>query len=105
MKIVKITKAKDEHYEMEGDLVFLTINKKAIKALDFIKKEKKVNINLEKIKLADSAGLALVIECIKYSKINETKLSFSHVPEQLLTLAKLGGFDMSPYLSITSNHF
>lgn len=103
MSIFTITKEKEGCYDMEGDLVFLTINNKTIRALDFIKSEKEVNISLEKIKLADSAGLALIIECIKYSKLNDTNLSFRHVPEQLLTLAELGGFDMSPYLSDTPN--
>lgn len=94
----------DGCYDMEGELVFFTINNKSIRALDFIKSEKEVSFNLEKINLADSAGLALIIECIKYSKLNDTKLSFRCVPKQLLTLAELGGFDMSPYLSDTPSH-
>lgn len=94
----------DGCYDMDGELIFLTINNKAIKALDFIKIEKEVSFSLEKITSADSAGLALIIECIKYSKLNDTKLSFRHVPEQLLTLAELGGFDMNPYLADTPNH-
>lgn len=94
-----ISKEMEGHYSMEGDLVFLTINNEAIKKIEFLSLEKEVSFNLEKIKLVDSAGLALILECIKYSMKNNTKLLFRNVPEQLLILANLGGFDMRPYLS------
>lgn len=95
MKVVKKT---GDIYSVEGDLTFLTINEKILKSFDFIEVEKKVCLNLSKINLADSAGLAFLIELLKKSKSHQTNLKFSHVPQQLLTLATLSGFDMHKYL-------
>lgn len=80
-------------YFVKGDLTFHTLNKKTIKSYAFLKSSDEIYINLEKVKSADSAGLALMIEWIKLSKLYNTKLTFKNIPQQLLTLANLSSIE------------
>lgn len=83
---------------VEGKLTFSSIDKKTVKSLNFLQSADKICIDLEKVETTDSAGLALMIEWIKQSKTHGVQLSFKNIPEQLLTLAKLSGFDNNDYL-------
>jgi phospholipid transport system transporter-binding protein len=58
---------------------------------------------LSRVTNADSAGLALLIEWIKYTRSNRISLHFKNIPEQLLSLAKLSGFDQSSHFAIRTN--
>lgn len=100
MPIYNLIKQSNENYSAEGDLTFFTLNKKTIHSFDFLKSNPKICINLNNINSADSAGLALIIEWIKYSILYDTKLSFKNIPQQLLTLAKLSSFNLNDYLLI-----
>ncbi len=99
MATFAVKKKTNENYIVEGDLTIFSLDKKAIKAFDFIKSQKIVCISFEKVISADSAGLALIIELIKDSKLANTKLSFKDIPQQLLILAKLSGLNINQYLS------
>ena len=97
MSAFSLIKQSDESYFVEGDLTFFTLNKKTIKSFDFLNVTKKICIDLEKVTSADSAGLALIIEWIKHSKLHSTKLTFKNIPQQLLTLAKLSDLDLQEF--------
>lgn len=97
MSTFKLTKKDNNHYLAEGDLTFFTINKKTIHSLEFLRSVDELCIDLTKINRADSAGLALLIEWIKHSKLYRTHLSFINIPEQLLILARLSGFDLNGF--------
>jgi len=51
------------------------------------------------VEATDSAGLALMIEWIRLSRMSRVQLRFKNVPEQLLALAKLSGFDETEYFA------
>ena len=97
MPAFSLIKETDDCYFAEGDLTFFTLNKKTIKSFDFLNTTKKICIDLEKVTAADSAGLALMVEWIKHSKLHRTKLTFRNIPQQLLTLAKLSDFDLQEF--------
>ncbi len=97
MPSFKLIKKDNGNYFAEGDLTFFTINKKTIKSFEFLKSTNGLCIDLTKVNHADSAGLALLIEWIKHSKLYQSKLSFINIPEQLLTLARLSGFEINAY--------
>ncbi len=48
-----------------------------------------VKINLARVKRADSAGLALLIDWLRTAQQKKFKLEFEHLPEQLMQIAKL----------------
>ena len=85
-------------YYIEGDLTFSSINKNAVKSYAFLKSAKKVCIDFAKVNSADSAGLALLIEWIKHSKVYNTNLTYKNIPHQLYTLGSLSGLDLNEYL-------
>jgi phospholipid transport system transporter-binding protein len=88
------------HFLVNGDLTFSSIDQHTVKSFAFLKSAKEVNLDLSKVTNTDSAGLALMIEWIKYCRHNRVQLSFKNIPEQLLTLAKLSGFDKSSHFTI-----
>ncbi len=97
MPAFNLIKQSDGTYFVEGNMTFSTLNKKTIKSFDFLNTTKEICIDLEKVTAADSAGLALMIEWIKHSKLLNTKLTFKNVPQQLLTLAKLSNLDLHEF--------
>jgi phospholipid transport system transporter-binding protein len=97
MSTYSLSKQTNDSYYVIGDLTFFTLNKKTIGSFDFLKSAKDICIDLEKVSTADSAGLALLIEWIKQSKLRGTSLTFENIPQQLLTLAKLSSFEINEY--------
>lgn len=85
---------------IDGDLTFASIDKDTVKSFAFLSSAKEISIDLSKVNNTDSAGLALMIEWIKYSRQHRLHLSFKNIPEQLLTLAKLSGFDKNSHFAI-----
>lgn len=85
-------------YSVEGDLTFLSINKDVVRSYDFLKSANNICIDLTNVSSADSAGLALLVEWIKHSKVYSTDLSYKNIPHQLHTLASLSGLDLNEYL-------
>lgn len=86
------------HYLVEGELTFFSLNKTTTKSFVFLNAKHEVSIDLSHVNSADSAGLALLVEWIKQSKRYGTKLVFKNIPEQLLTLAQLGGLDIKQHI-------
>jgi phospholipid transport system transporter-binding protein len=86
------------NFIIDGDLTFSTIDKKTVKSFDFLKTAKHITIDLSRVTSTDSAGLALMIEWIKYTRDHKIQLHFKNIPKQLLNLARLSGFDKT-------NHF
>jgi phospholipid transport system transporter-binding protein len=100
---LNIIKENNGHFVIDGDLTFATIDKQTLKSFSFLKAAKEITIDLSRVSNTDSAGLALMIEWIKYSRHNRTQLSFKNIPEQLLNLAKLSGFDQTSHFAIQTD--
>jgi phospholipid transport system transporter-binding protein len=100
---LKIIDQGSGHFIVEGDLTFSTINKDTLKSFDFLKAAKEITLDLSHVSSTDSAGLALMIEWIKYTRSKRIRLDFKNIPEQLLNLAKLSGFDKTIRFTTPSN--
>jgi phospholipid transport system transporter-binding protein len=101
---LNIIKQSVGHFVIDGDLTFATIDKQTLKSFSFLKAAKEITIDLSGVACTDSAGLALMIEWIKYSRHNRTQLHFKNIPEQLLNLAKLSGLDQTSHFAIQTNN-
>ncbi len=99
MSSLTIIKQGPGHFVIDGDLTFATIDKQTLKSFSFRTAAKDITIDLGRVSSTDSAGLALMIEWIKYSREHRTKLNFKNIPEQLRNLAKLSGFDQSSHFN------
>jgi len=89
MQNIEITRPELGNYMLKGSLVFNTINKAVLNTLDFKQAPSSITIDLQQVGEIDSAGLALLIEWIKFSQAHQKKLYFDNVPAQLTALAKL----------------
>ncbi len=87
------------YFIIDGDLTFSTIDKQTVRAVDFLTKSKHITIDLGHVGSSDSAGLALMIEWIKYTRHHRSQIMFKNIPEQLLNLAKLSGFDKTSHFA------
>lgn len=103
MSRLNIIKESTGHFVIDGDLTFATIDKQTLKSFSFLKAAKEITIDLSRVSNTDSAGLALMIEWIKYSRQSRTQIAFKNIPEQLLNLAKLSGFDQSSHFAIQTD--
>jgi phospholipid transport system transporter-binding protein len=92
-------------FVVNGDLTFATIDKQTVKSFDFLNTTKLATIDLGHVTCTDSAGLALMIEWIKYTRHNKIQLRFKNIPKQLHNLAKLSGFDKSSHFANSINGF
>jgi len=81
------------HFLVDGDLTFSTIGKKTVKSLEFLSSAKEITLDLSGVVTTDSAGLALMIEWVKYARGKRIQVTFKKIPQQLLNLAKLSGLD------------
>ncbi|MGZ5007814.1 MAG: STAS domain-containing protein [Methylobacter sp.] len=103
MSRLNIIKQGPRHFIIDGDLTFATIDKQSLTSFSFLRAASEVTVDLSRVANTDSAGLALMIEWIKYARHNRTQLSFKNIPEQLLNLAKLSGFDQSSHFAIQAD--
>lgn len=100
MNKLSITNQGSGRIALNGDMTFASINKQIAKTTAFLASAKEITIDMAGIVSTDSAGLALMIEWLKHARSKRTHLRFQNIPEQLVTLAKLSGFDGSGYFKI-----
>ncbi len=89
MQNIEITRSTEGAYTLKGNLIFSTINKAVLNTLDFKQTSSSITIDLQQVGEIDSAGLALLIEWIKFARAHQKKLHFDNIPTQLTALAKL----------------
>ena len=89
MQNIEVISLSTASYLIKGDLTFSSITKATIKALNFNQSVPIININLQQVGKIDSAGLALLIEWIRFSRAHQIELRFNNIPTQLTALAKL----------------
>ncbi len=98
MSSFTLTKQSNDTFLVTGDLTFFSIDKKMTGSFEFLNSAAKLQVDLAGVVLADSAGLALIIEWIKYSKLYNTQLKFNNMPQQILTIALLSDFNLEHYI-------
>ena len=82
---------KEGRLVVSGVLNFLTVPVLWTKSTALLADHKELHIDLSAVTAANSAGLALALEWIKYAKTTKKPLSFSHVPPQLASIAAAAG--------------
>lgn len=76
-----------------GELTFNTVNELLTKAPILFKKHDKLEINLLDVTRSDSAGLALLVDWMRYAKRSNKTIAFHNLPSQMLAIANASGFD------------
>ncbi len=88
-----IRKGATGQFIIVGDLTFSTISKETVKSMSFLSSANEITLDLNQVGLTDSAGLALMVEWVKYARGKRCHAVFKNIPEQLRNLAKLSGLE------------
>jgi len=94
----EISQLNPQQYLVSGTVDFSTAPELVRHALIFFKADKEsavnaVEIDLSKIVVCNSAGLALMLEMVRDAKTNNIDVKFKNLPDTLLTIAKAYGVE------------
>lgn len=80
-------------FAVAGNLTFSSIDKNSVKSFPFLQAPGPIVLDFKDVNKTDSAGLALIVEWIKYAQQRQIPLLFENIPGQLFTIAQLSGFE------------
>ena len=83
----------DNHFVVAGELNFFNVMSVYEKSLPQLKKCSELLFDFSQVQSSDSAGLALIIEWIKYSKKSHKPIQFIHLSNAIVSIAKAAGID------------
>lgn len=83
----KITYQKNE-FHLSGELNFFNVMEIYQQSLKDLEKPARLTFNFSQISASNSAGLALIIEWLKYAKRSQKPIQFIHLPVKLQAIAK-----------------
>lgn len=76
---------------VSGCLNFATVPQLAIRGCQLIAASPQPVFDLHGVTKSDNAGLALLVAWVKCAKRMRKAVKFSHIPQQLLAIAKVSG--------------
>jgi len=79
---------------VSGELNFETIVALWKQSLPLLARYPRIDIDLSKVTASNSAGLALLLEWLKYGKRQNKVVTFSEMPAQLRSIASVAGVDL-----------
>lgn len=80
-------------FMLTGELNFLNVMSVYTKSLDYLNQCKSCVFDFSSVKSSDSAGLALMIEWLKFASANQKEVHFQNVSEDLLSIATAAGLE------------
>lgn len=80
-------------FALTGDLDFGNVMSVYRASLPALIKSKDCIFDFSQVKSSDSSGLALIIEWIKFAKVNNKTIRFSHLSHELMSIAKAANLD------------
>ncbi len=90
MNLAAIVK-QDNRLIVSGDLTFATVNALWQQSLSLLSNSPELNFDFSGAKTVNSAGLALLIEWIKYARQHKKNLHFSQLPDEFRSIGEAAG--------------
>ena len=84
---------KDNLFIVSGELDFTTIKDLWKVSLPLLASEKNLNFDMTHVDASNSAGLALMLEWMKYAKKENKKIHFANIPTQLQSIMEVSGIE------------
>jgi len=81
----------NDSLEISGELNFRTAVSLWRESLPLIQQRSDLHFDFSKVKSSNSAGLALILEWLKYAKQAQKNIQFTHVPTQLHSIIAVAG--------------
>jgi len=79
--------------QVSGELDFSNVMSLYWKSLPQLEAREKLVFDFSQVKTSDSAGLALIIEWIKFATAQNKSIQFNHISSDLMSIAKAAGLD------------
>jgi phospholipid transport system transporter-binding protein len=76
-----------------GDLNFFTVEKLWKETLPLLEIMREMSFDFSKVTSANSAGITLLIEWLKYAKREKKSIRFANIPASMMALATISGID------------
>ncbi|MCD6038895.1 MAG: Sulfate transporter/antisigma-factor antagonist [Gammaproteobacteria bacterium] len=85
----------DHRLRVSGELNFKTVEALWKQSLPFLSSQQSsIDIDLSQITMSNSAGLALLVEWLKYAKRENKTIIFHGIPPQLQSIAKVAAVNL-----------
>lgn len=92
MKKADITYAANQFY-VSGELDFSNVMSVYQKSLPLLKRQHDYVVDFSNVSHSNSAGLALLLEWLKFANANQINLTFKSLSSDILSIAKAAGVD------------
>lgn len=93
MNGARIEGGDDGRLSIAGVLSFATVPEAWKRVRSLLKASTRVTVDLEGVTRADSAGLALLVECVREARRGRKEIEFVNMPEPMLVVARVSGLD------------
>ena len=80
-------------FRLSGELDFDSVPALAPRAGELFAADGEVQVSLDAVDRADSAGLALLVDWLREARRRQRQIRFTAVPAQMLALARVSGVD------------
>lgn len=83
----------NSHLMVSGDLNFSTVMVLLEQSIPLFSNCNELKFDLSRVNSSNSAGLALLLEWIRYAKKVAKPISFSHLPAQFVSMMQAAGIE------------
>jgi phospholipid transport system transporter-binding protein len=83
----------DGRLSLEGELSFETVVKLLGEIRRLLNQGVEIQVDLQGVSRADSAGLALLVEWMRIANELGKSIQFLNIPQQMLAIARVSGLD------------
>lgn len=88
-----ISSNKANHFSLSGTLNFDTVPTLMKQAERMLANESEATVDFSDVESANSAGLALLLEMLRFTRTRNALIKFEHVPQQITIVARAYGID------------
>jgi phospholipid transport system transporter-binding protein len=82
---------KKDFFVISGELNFTSVVMLWNESLPYLQKASQLNFDFTDVKNCNSAGIALMLEWVKYAKQNHKTIRFNNIPRQLKSIINVSG--------------
>lgn len=93
MSKASIQVGKNGRLEIHGELSFNSVPLIWKQCCERLSEHNELDIDLSQVERSDSAGLALLVECLRQAHRSGKTLRFFNIPAQLLAIARVSSLD------------
>lgn len=93
MSDINLESRGDGHYFLVGELSFNTVPTISANFAKIVESTDEIMLDLQGVTRTDSAGLALLIDWMRFSHQEHKRIVFKNIPSQMLAVAKVSELD------------